>query len=144
MGKRARKRGDAVAAPAPPRASGRRAAAGRTRPLAPWHPFPLVELCILIGLILMVWGLIRADDDTGRVLLVSGMALASLGGLETAAREHFSGYASHAVLLAGLPAVLVAGAVYFARAPWIAVVVAGAALFVGAFTLLRRTFRSHG
>jgi hypothetical protein len=143
MGRRSRKRGDEVATPPPPSASSRRAASRRTRPPAPWHPFPLVELCVLIGLVLMVWGFFRAQDDTGRVLLVSGMALASLGGLETAAREHFSGYQSHAVLLAGLPALVVAGVVYFARAPWIAVVVLGAVLFAGTYVLLRRSFRAR-
>ena len=48
---------------------------------------PLVELCVLVGLVLLVWGLLRLDDDGGRILLVCGMALASIGGLETALRE---------------------------------------------------------
>ena len=33
------------------------------------------------------------------------MLLGSLGGLDTALREHFSGFRSHAVLLAALPAI---------------------------------------
>ena len=69
---------------------------------------------MLIGLVLLVWGLIRGDDDSGRVLLVGGMALASLGGLDTALREHFGGFRSHALLLAALPAVLIAGVLFFA------------------------------
>ena len=36
-------------------------------------------------------------------------------------------------MLAGLPAVLVAGALFFARAPWVAVVVAGALVFALGF-----------
>jgi hypothetical protein len=144
MGKRSRKRGDAVAAPVPPSARsarGRRAAARDSRPRAPWHPFPLVELCVFIGIVLMVWGLIRSGERSGQVLLISGMALASLGGLDTAAREHFSGHSPHGVLLAGVPAVALAGILFFARAPWIVVVLAGGVLFAVAYMLLRRAFR---
>jgi lysylphosphatidylglycerol synthetase-like protein (DUF2156 family) len=142
MGRRSRKRGDALAPPAPARPAVARRPR-EERPRAPWHPFPLVELCVLIGLVLLVWGLIRFDDDSGRVLLVCGMVLASLGGLDTALREHFSGYASHAFLLAALPAVLTAGVLFFARAPWIAVPLAAAAVFAVAFVALRRRFRRH-
>src|ERR671915_1404158 len=112
MGRRSRKRGGAPPEPAPARrrAAARRRRLDRERPKAPWHPFPLVELSVLIGLVLLVWGLIRSDEDSGRVMLVCGMALASLGGLDTALREHFGGYASHALLLAALPAVLLVGA----------------------------------
>ena len=141
MGRRSRKRGGAAEiAPAPATAPGRRAARGE-RPQAPWHPFPLVELCVLLGLVLLVWGFFTADAASGRVLLVCGMVLASLGGLETALREHFTGYRSHALLLAALPAVLTAGVLFFARAPWIAIPVAGAIVLVAAFAALRRAFR---
>jgi hypothetical protein len=139
MGRRSRKRGDALATPAPAPAAPRRAPA--ERPRAPWHPFPLVELSVLIGLVLLVWGLIRRDDDSGRVLLVCGMVLASLGGLDTALREHFGGFASHALLLAALPAVLAAGALFFAGAPWVAIPLAAAVAFGAAFSWLRRAFR---
>ncbi|HKH16173.1 MAG TPA: hypothetical protein VKA57_01505 [Solirubrobacteraceae bacterium] len=142
MGRRSRKRGGALATPAP--APRRPAAARRAlseRPRAPWHPFPLVELSVLVGLVLLVWGLIRHDDDGGRVMLVCGMLLASLGGLDTALREHFSGFASHALLLAALPAVSTAGVLFFARAPWIAIPIAGAVVLGAAFALLRRGFR---
>jgi hypothetical protein len=140
MGRRSRKRGGALPAPEPARPAARRRPASE-RPRAPWHPFPLVELSVLVGLVLLVWGLIRHDDDGGRVLLVCGMVLASLGGLDTALREHFGGYASHALLLAALPAVLVTGVLFFARAPWIALPLAGAAVFGAAFAALRRGFR---
>jgi hypothetical protein len=144
MGRRSRKRGDALPAPAPPPArpaAARRRGSARERPRAPWHPFPLVELSVLIGLVLLVWGLIRRNDDSGRLLLVCGMALASLGGLDTALREHFGGFASHALLLASLPAVLTIGVLFFAGAPWIALPLAGAAVFAAAFVALRRAFR---
>jgi hypothetical protein len=143
MGKRSRKRGDALAtpAPAPARPAAARRQAAAERPRAPWHPFPLVELCVLLGLVLLVWGVIRRDDDSGRVLLVCGMVLASLGGLDTALREHFGGFASHALLLSALPAVLTAGVLFFAGAPWIAIPLAAAAVFAAAFAALRRGFR---
>ena len=41
-------------------------------------------------------------------LLVVRLALGSLGGLDTAVREHFAGYSSHSLVLAGVPAVAVA------------------------------------
>jgi hypothetical protein len=142
MGRRSRKRGgggDATPAPAPAVAPARRTGARRDeRPRAPWHPFPLVELCVLIGLVLLVWGLFRSDEDGGRVMLLCGLALASLGGLDTALREHFSGYASHALLLAALPAVLVAGVLFFAGAPWVAIPLAAAFVFAAAYLALRR------
>jgi hypothetical protein len=143
MGKRSRKRGVAPA-PAPAEPSRRRAAARPSeRPRAPWHPFPLVELCVLIGLVLLILGLILWDDDSGRVMLVSGMALASLGGLDTALREHFGGVRSHALMLAAVPAVLGAGVLFFLGAPWIAIPLAAAALLAGTFVAARRAFRAR-
>src|ERR671915_1973965 len=135
MGRRSRKRGGAPPEPAPARrrAAARRRRLDRERPKAPWHPFPLVELSVLIGLVLLVWGLIRSDEDSGRVMLVCGMALASLGGLDTALREHFGGYASHALLLSALPAVLVCGVLFFARAPPGPVPLVGGAVLVAGF-----------
>jgi hypothetical protein len=97
------------------------------RPRAPWHPFPLVELCVLAGIVLLVLGLFSSDTPRGRAMIVTGLALGSLGGLDTAAREHFAGFRSHTFVLAGVPTVVLAGILYFLRAPWIAVL-AGTAL----------------
>jgi hypothetical protein len=113
------------------------------RPKAPWHPFPLVELSILVGIVLIVLGLFVVDGDRGRILLVFGLVLGSLGGLDTALREHFAGFRSHSALIAGLPAVLVAGVLFFAGAPQIAVLLGTLAVFSVVFTLARSTYRNR-
>ncbi len=112
------------------------------RPKAPWHPFPLVELCVLVGIVLIVVGAITGlDTDRGRLALLCGLVLASLGGLDTALREHFNGFRSHSSVLAGLPAVVVAGALYFGGAPWIAVIAAFVFVFAFGFWAFRTAFR---
>jgi hypothetical protein len=158
MGKRSRKRGvgegmvappDPGRAPAPPgkrRPAGfgdRMLAAADARPKPPWHPFPLVELCVLAGMVLIVWGFFSFKDREGPILLAMGLVLASLGGLDTALRDHFAGLRSHTMLLAGLPSVLAAGALFFARVPWPAVVVAAVALFAIFFWFFRTQFRKR-
>ena len=71
---------------------------------------------MLAGIVLLVLGLINIDTDRGRAMLVSGMLLGSLGGLDTALREHFSGYRSHTTILAGLAAVALAAMLCTSRA----------------------------
>jgi hypothetical protein len=110
------------------------------RPKAPWHPFPLVELCVLAGIVLLVLGLINFDSRQGKTMLIVGLALGSLGGLDTAAREHFSGFKAHTTVLAGVPAVAVAALLYFAQLPWPVVTVGAVAAFAGAFLLLWRRY----
>jgi hypothetical protein len=110
------------------------------RPKAPWHPFPLVELCVLAGLVLLVLGLLNYDTDRGKAMLLSGMLLGSLGGLDTALREHFAGFRPHTTILAALPAVALAGILYFAQAPWPAVVGVAVLAFAAAFWALGRAF----
>ena len=145
MGRRSRARraaGIAPASPTPPPATPRPAPLSDERPKAPWHPFPLVELCVLVGIVLIVIGLIVGFDSArGQLALVCGVLLASLGGLDTALREHFNGYRSHSSLLAGLPGVLAAAALFFASAPWIAVAVGAALVFALAFWGFRTAFR---
>ncbi len=148
MGKRARKRGDAVpavapahpaAAPAPARRRGGRPSM-EERPKPPWHPVPLVELCVLVGIVLLVLGALDLRSDRGKLLLVLGMGLGSLGGLDTALREHLAGYRSHTTVIASLPAVTTAAALYFARVPWPVVVIGAALVLTGVFWWMRRVF----
>ena len=145
MGKRARKRAAAPAvaptpapAPAPRRRGGRPTIEERPKP--PWHPVPLVELCVLVGLILLVLGALNLRSDRGKVMLVIGMALGSLGGLDTALREHLAGYRSHTTVIAALPAVTTAALLFFARVPWIVLILGAAAVFAVVFWWMRRVF----
>jgi hypothetical protein len=103
---------------------------------------PLAELCVLLGIVLMVVGLVHGlGTDRGRLLLVFGMAMGSLGGLDTAAREHFAGWASHTTALAGVPAVAVAAVLYFAQVSRIVVAASLVVVFVVAAVVLDRTWR---
>src|ERR671937_1308808 len=99
MCRRSRKRGaettraerDAVRRerPAPARPRPRPGRPGRgERPPAPWGRFPLSELVILLGLVLIVWGGLSGEDGEER--LFAGLVIASLGGGELALREHLA------------------------------------------------------
>lgn len=118
----------------------------KQRPSAPWDPFPLMELAVLVGLILLIAGAI-VGDQTGRGLMASGVVLACIGGLDTALREHFGGYRSHAGLLAGilgLIALIISTTVATIGIPIRAAIAIG--VFALAFPALRRGFirRSGG
>lgn len=108
------------------------------RPQAPWGSFPLAELVIFAGLVLLVIGFVSGSVTA----LAVGFTLAALGGLEVAAVEHFAGYRSHTTLLAGPAFVIVAGClIYFVGlAPAISLGIAALA-FVIAFLGLRRAFQ---
>lgn len=162
MGRRSRKRVSHESAPPPPppaveRPGGRapspsppRTATYTSRredaPPAPWAPFPLTELTILLSIVLLVWGFAFASGDRRAVLLGGGFVLVTLSAGELSFREHFAGYRSHSSLLAGLVAVVVAIPFYVAGVPQS--VIPPIALVVGlvAFFLLRRAFvrRSGG
>jgi hypothetical protein len=96
---------------------------------------------VLAGIVLLVLGLLSYDSDRGKAMLVSGMLLGSLGGLDTALREHFSGFRSHAMILAALPAVGIAAILFFAGAPWPLVAAAPVLTFAAALPLLLRAYR---
>lgn len=71
------------------------------RPPSPFGGLPISELAIFAGLIGVIVGLIRG----GGPALIVGVAICTLGVLEVTGREHFSGYRSHTMLLAAIPAV---------------------------------------
>jgi hypothetical protein len=114
------------------------AAAPDDRPPAPWGKFPLAELTILAGIVALAIGVIG-----GRTTAIGlGVALAGLGGMEVAIREHFAGYRSHTTLLAGTVFVFTVGGLYYAAHQILALALAvGAVGFAIAFYLARRAFQ---
>jgi uncharacterized integral membrane protein len=108
------------------------------RPPAPWGSFPLAELTVLAGIVMLIVG-IAGKNLTA---LGVGVVLGGLGGLEVSAREHFAGYRSHTTLLAGVVFVLTVGSLfYLAGLILLICLAAGAVAFLTAFVLLRRAFR---
>lgn len=160
MGKRSRKRGDVEAAVSTraerdaararraealrrSEAGGRRRRPGRTsiddRPPAPWGNFPLVELVVLLALILIVAGFILRGQRGG-TMIVGGLALGSLAGIELSIREHFGGFRSHTTLLAAV-AGFVAGAVtYVVSHDRVAPLPVAGVAFLVAFWVFRQAF----
>jgi hypothetical protein len=132
-------------APAPPRTAtymSRREDA----PPAPWAPFPLTELTILLSIILLVLGFAFTTGDRRAVLLGGGFVLVTLSAGELSFREHFAGYRSHSSLLAGLAAVVVAIPFYVAGVSQNAIPPIALVVGLVAFFFLRRAFvrRSGG
>jgi hypothetical protein len=111
------------------------------RPKAPWHPFPLVELSVLVGIVLIVIGLINHDSHRGRLAIVFGAVLASIGGLETAVRDHFSGFRSHSSLLATMPAIVGVLVLALLRTAPGVLLIAAIVIFAIGFYLLRSSFK---
>jgi hypothetical protein len=112
-------------------------------PKAPWSPFPLTELVVLLAMALIVGG---ALTDGGRrgALLGCGFALVSLAGLELAFREHFAGYRSHSTLLAGAAAIVIDAPLFiWTDLPQIVLLAIGVGVFVLLLMRLRRAFRAR-
>ncbi len=95
---------------------------GDSRPPAPWGSFPLVELVVAVALVMLVAGFF-IGGSRGSVLLITGFALGSLAGLELSVREHFAGYRSHTLLLAGFVAAIVLAALFYVAPDDVPVVV---------------------
>lgn len=106
-------------------------------PPAPWGKFPLMQLAVLSGLIMIAIGVATTNLN----LLMIGLALGSLGGLELSVREHLAGYRSHTALLAGVGFVLVTGVAFFGLqlVLWLCLLV-GAIVFGLGLWLWRRSF----
>lgn len=118
-------------------------AAADERPPAPWGSFPLVEIAVLVGIVILLIGLI-GGGERGALLIGIGLGLAGLGGLELAIREHFAGYRSHSTLLAGIPAIAVLALLFYAgpeSLPPLARVGIAAAIFAGSAYGLALMFR---
>jgi hypothetical protein len=145
MGRRSRKRGGVTTRAERDAARRERPARRRStseRPRAAWGSFPLSELVILIGIVVMVWGFLSGQDQ-GPERVAAGLLIASLGGGELALREHLAGYRSHSALLAGVAAFAVVTAVALAFGPvkvWV-LLLSGVPVFAGAFYAMRELFK---
>jgi hypothetical protein len=146
MGRRSRKRGETTRAErdaarrGPPPA--RRRLGSAERPPAPWGSFPLSELIILAGIVVIFWGLFSGGDQ-GNERVAAGLVLASLGGGELALREHLGGYRSHSSLLAGVAAFVAVTVVAIGLGPvelWVLLIVA-VTVFGGTFYAMRELFK---
>ena len=156
MGRRSRKRGDTTRAERDARASRargpsprplRRPRTGRVlgddRPPAPWGSFPLSELLILVGIVVIVWGFLSGGEGGGGERVGAGLLIASLGGGELALREHLGGYRSHSTLLAGVATFVAVTVLALAAGPvrlWLLLIV-GIGVFGGTFYWMRELFR---
>jgi len=108
------------------------------RPPAPWGSFPLAELSVLGGIVMLVIGVVTQSPTAIGI----GVVLAALGGLEVSAREHFAGYRSHTTLLSGVVFVLVTGGLFYLGGLILATcLIAGAVAFAVSFYFLRRAFQ---
>ncbi|MFL5869524.1 MAG: hypothetical protein ACJ75R_00450 [Solirubrobacterales bacterium] len=97
-----------------------------------------------MGILMLAAGFFFVEGQRGRTLIVTGLALASLAGLELSIREHFAGYRSHSTLLAGVAAMatLLVCAYLVKLTVGVSLLVAGA-VGAGAFVLLARAFQSR-
>jgi hypothetical protein len=73
------------------------------RPPSLFGGVPVSEVAILVGAIAAGIGFFGHDPAA----LIVGLVVVTLGVVEVTAREHFSGYRSHAALLAAIPAVAI-------------------------------------
>jgi hypothetical protein len=73
------------------------------RPPGRFGGLPVAEIAIFAGAVALVVGII----NHGGPALIAGVVICLFGVVEVTTREHFSGYRSHTVLLAAIPAVAV-------------------------------------
>ncbi len=110
------------------------------RPPGIFGGVPVSEFAIFAGLVALVIGLI----DHGGPALEVGIIVMALGVTEVTAREHFSGFRSHATLLAFMPAVIVEAAyalIVGVPSQRILLLVPAVPIFALCYWLLRRHFR---
>jgi hypothetical protein len=93
---------------------------------------------------MLVLGFFVVEGTRGGLLVGTGLLLGSIGGLELAIREHFAGYRSHTLVLAGVPALAVLALLfYLAPEAWPPLLraAAGIAVFAAAAAGLTAIFR---
>jgi hypothetical protein len=119
----------------------RRRAGHDDRPTAPWGEFPLSEIVVFVGILLLIAGFFVSPPQ-GFVMIAVGLALGSLAGLELSIREHFAGYRSHTLVLAAAVGVPIFGVLFAAtQVPVPICIAAGAVAFGGSAWLFTQAFR---
>ena len=130
-----------------PVARSRAAKREEERPQPLWGTFPLSEIVIAIGIVLLIGGLF-VPPPRGKLVVGIGLVLGGLAGLEVAAREHFAGYRSHTSLMAGGAGVasvaLVLGVGHKSIPIWLGLVIGLAIGSISAFYLVRAFRRASG
>jgi hypothetical protein len=81
-------------------------------PPAPWGSFPLVEIAVLVGIVILAVGFFSGGTSQA-ILVGTGLVLCSVAGLELAIREHVAGYRSHTLVLSAVPAVAVLAVLFY-------------------------------
>jgi len=118
------------------------------RPPPPWHPLPLAELLIFVGIVGAIVGWVRGYQSNAP-LIGAAIGAVVIGTVEVSLREHLSGFRSHTWMLAVLPAIVFHSAVVLAvlalnnRAPsWlnVALLPIDVGIVVVCFKLLRARY----
>jgi hypothetical protein len=120
--------------------SGRTLGTVGERPAGIFGGVPVSEFAIFAGIVALVIGMI----DHGGPALEVGIIMMALGVTEVTAREHFSGFRSHATLLALMPAVVLEATyalVVGVPSRRILLLVPVIPIFALCYWLLRRHFR---
>ncbi|MGE4428684.1 MAG: hypothetical protein AB7G37_19695 [Solirubrobacteraceae bacterium] len=129
-------------APVPPKGPVTHKASLSEAPPPIWHPFPLTEILILVGMVVAIVGLFTQSISA----LIGGLLVLGASSTELAVREHFAGYRSHSAMIAGLGAMIVGtllalllGVLDVGIPVW-TVLIAAAAVFALLFNWLRNVF----
>jgi len=112
-------------------------------PPPPWGSFPLTEISVAIGIVLLVAGFVIGGRG-GTVILVTGLVIGSVAGFEQALREHRSGYKAHSAVLAGIPAAIAVGVLALAGVAPVLFAPVAVGVALAAWLPLRASFAKRG
>jgi len=111
------------------------------RPPSPFGGLPVSEIAIGVGIVGFIAGFLGRNSAA----IAAGAIICGLAVTEVTAREHFSGFRSHAALLAAIPAVILETALVLAfgePSNRLLLIVPMVPVFSAAFWWLRRRFET--